>query len=1268
VILSVLGWIKEWRLPVRAVAFCAFVVLLLPAAALADTTIGFDDLAAGTTVSDQYANVGGTGQGVTFGPLPGGAGYGWKPVVRTPPVGQAQSGANVADISTAPGVEFPVPVTTGTFTVPRSHVSVYVGWLSDPLPCVNPATDNGCAVITLTAYDANGTQVGASSPATVTAGAGIHTQLSVSTPSAEIVGFKIAGNDLDDTGKQIAIDDLSFDTPSTPLPPDFTLEPASGDVRVVQGSTATGTIAIGRLSGSTGDVSFSASGLPAGVTASFAPNPANASQTVMTLSASRSAPPIYGGDVPIKVTGTPQAPSAGPRTRSATIDVGVTPAFTVGVQGSSAVDLSACTVDVPLRISRDPSFPGPVSLSVSGLPAGVQATFSPTQATFPGGQQSQTVTLALTVPSTGFTVLRRTATIHATDPPFGEEDATISVGGTCALKFDPEVLSMQVTQGTQLPVLPKRDLGNPGAPITYASIGQQAPGGTQQALAELAAFKPTVVRVYADLKYGPLDGIQVPAVLNGYRNDSNGNRVPLPGSPILPVSTPGNLSPNLEGVFGDDFLQSNYAGVYTFALPSSWERGKIQLTADLLPSQPSSLPPVASALSVDARAAAVPGQAPIWAPCTTSSCQIDNKFAISQIPFLYTFPVTIRPVAMIVTNPYDATLPDPSTVFQWAGVVTPMPLIVEPYASTIDISGEIGKDNSKGAVTTSLLSSLNDYVCEQGSPDHGWVVGVEHADIRSAQANGYCTLFESGLAFDATPVQFALVNSPEPLVSVAHELFHLFGRPHASPGCGAAVGISGKGTQPAEDWPPDQQGFLQSIGLAPPPAGYPFPYEVIPDTSTQTGTQWFDFMSYCGDVSDGDPLTGNHNKWISVHNWNAVLAEFGFSAAARDARVARARAAAAATAHTVASLQVRASVSPGGQVTIDAVEPVQAPAPKPSTSPYELVATGPSGAVVASVPMQTSFGHVDTRPPHPVLTLTGVVPAAGVTSVRIVASGTTVATRSENRFAPVVTIRRLPSFGKTNATLQWRASERGGVALEAHIDYSGDGGRRWKPIWIGPNRGSALVPSRYLFRSVNARVRVIVNDGFRAVSATSRRFHSPGASPSVQIVMPWSGTRELNDAPLGLSGQAFDDSSRMLTGKRLRWLLGRRLLGTGGRITVTGLPAGRHRIDLVATDRFGRRGRASVEVVLRASRPVFIVLSVPRSAKRRARSLSLRVASSLPATLLVRIPGLAPQRFSVGRHPRRLNVRIRRGRTTLGLKLSLRAGGLSRTVGIAVRR
>ena len=110
--------------------------------------------------------------------------------------------------------------------------------------------------------------------------------------------------------------------------------------------------------------------------------------------------------------------------------------------------------------------------------------------------------------------------------------------------------------------------------------------------------------------------------------------------------------------------------------------------------------------------------------------------------------------------------------------------------------------------------------------------------------------------------------------------------------------------------------------------------------------------------------------------------------------------------------------------------------------------------------MNVSYGHVDLRPPHPIVTLTGVVPAAGATAGRIVASGAPIASRTESPHAPVVRITRLPSFKPGGATLRWQASEVGGAALDVEVDYSGNGGRTWHPIWIGSNSGSAFVPAR----------------------------------------------------------------------------------------------------------------------------------------------------------------------------------------------------------------
>jgi hypothetical protein len=152
-----------------------------------------------------------------------------------------------------------------------------------------------------------------------------------------------------------------------------------------------------------------------------------------------------------------------------------------------------------------------------------------------------------------------------------------------------------------------------------------------------------------------------------------------------------------------------------------------------------------------------------------------------------------------------------------------------------------------------------------------------------------------------------------------------------------------------------------------------------------------------------------------------------------------------------------------------------------------------------------------------------------------------------------------------------------------------------------------------------------------------------------------------------LSGQAFDDRGDALTGKRLRWRTGRRLLGKGEDITATGLRAGRHRIDLLARDGAGRTSRASIVVQLTAARPLFLTLTVPKAVKRTARSLRLKLASSLPAKLAVR-GGRGTQSFKVGRRARTLTVRIARGTKPLKLRLSLRAGKLVSSRSLSVAR
>ena len=186
---------------------------------------------------------------------------------------------------------------------------------------------------------------------------------------------------------------------------------------------------------------------------------------------------------------------------------------------------------------------------------------------------------------------------------------------------------------------------------------------------------------------------------------------------------------------------------------------------------------------------------------------------------------------------------------------------------------------------------------------------------------------------------------------------------------------------------------------------------------------------------------------------------------------------------------------------------------------------------------------------------------------------------------------------------------------------------------------------------------MIVSDGFDQASDVSKSFESPGARPLVEILSPSAdGMKAPNDAPLAFRGQAYDDRSALLSGRKLRWFIGKRPIGTGAEISPVGLPAGRHTIVLEARDGAGRAARDSVTIRFTAAPPLFLELDAPDSVGRKARSLRLRVASSVPAKLAVSGAG-GTQRFAVGRKERMLRVRIPRRSRSINLRFELKAGG-----------
>ena len=161
------------------------------------TIITFDDLPAGTTVSGQYHD-----RGVDFTNTSVGA----LPRVGQVASGQADSGNQVANISTCSSCGSVTPSAAGVFTIPRQNVRVYVGYF--PVPNIQGAADT--AVLTLRGFDANHALV-AQAEAVVSSGAGLHTMLQIHASSNAISSFEITARSDYDVNKPLGIDSLSFD-------------------------------------------------------------------------------------------------------------------------------------------------------------------------------------------------------------------------------------------------------------------------------------------------------------------------------------------------------------------------------------------------------------------------------------------------------------------------------------------------------------------------------------------------------------------------------------------------------------------------------------------------------------------------------------------------------------------------------------------------------------------------------------------------------------------------------------------------------------------------------------------------------------------------------------------------------------------------------------------------------------------------------------------------------------------------------------------------
>ncbi len=183
---------------------------------------------------------------------------------------------------------------------------------------------------------------------------------------------------------------------SDPTPPvnnpSITVSAGTASVTATQGTSATVPIIVTRSGGAAGDVSLAAEGLPANVTATFAPSPIPAASTTSTMTLV-----VGAGATAATTTITVRATLAGAAAQTATVQLSVaaagTPAYTITAAPAALTVIAGAAGTTDLSIAKTGGFAGSVTLALEGAPAGVTGAFAPNPAT------GATSTLTLTTTS-----------------------------------------------------------------------------------------------------------------------------------------------------------------------------------------------------------------------------------------------------------------------------------------------------------------------------------------------------------------------------------------------------------------------------------------------------------------------------------------------------------------------------------------------------------------------------------------------------------------------------------------------------------------------------------------------------------------------------------------------------------------------------------------------------------------------------------------------------------------------------------------------------
>ena len=326
-------------------------------------------------------------------------------------------------------------------------------------------------------------------------------------------------------------------------PPSFTLTATPSTLSILQGAGGTSTIAVVGANGFTGSVTLAASGLPSGVTASFATNPTTGS-SVLTLTASGTA---TVGTATVTVTGTSGSLTA---TKTIALTVSAPPSFTLTATPSTLSILQGAGGTSTIAVVGANGFTGSVTLAASGLPSGVTASFA-------------------TNPTTGSSVLTLTASGTAT-----VGTATVTVTGTSG--------SLTATTTVALTVSQVVSVTPPSATLAQGQTQQfsaTVSGTSNQAVNWTISSSGTDTISATGLYTAPVSitALQTVTVTATSQANSTNGTATVTLTPIWPVGGPAGTVVTITGIgFGSAEGASSVTVGGLPAVTLSWSNTQIQ--------------------------------------------------------------------------------------------------------------------------------------------------------------------------------------------------------------------------------------------------------------------------------------------------------------------------------------------------------------------------------------------------------------------------------------------------------------------------------------------------------------------------------------------------------------------------------------------------------------------------------------------------------------------------------------------------------------------